>query len=149
MDLNEDEPDVDEGEANFVNDVLNDGGVIEGEGEAEFVNDVLNDGDVIEGEGEADFVNDGDVIEVEGVGNQDDGDVIEGEGVNHRNEAAGDVLNNEVADDGNVADDEGHLIVPKIRKRKPSERITKLKLKKAVFDKDGGGSTCSNPVNLE
>lgn len=130
QDLNEDEPNVDEGEANFVNDVLNDGGVIEGKGEA-------------------DFVNDGDVIEVEGVENQDDGDVIEGEGINHENEAAGDVLNNEVDDDGNVADDEGHLIVPKTRKRKPSERITKLKLKKAVFDKDGGGSTCSNPVNLE
>ncbi|CAH1421491.1 unnamed protein product [Lactuca virosa] len=130
MDLNEDEPDVDEGEADFVNDVLNDGGVIEGEGEA-------------------DFVNDGDVIEVEGGQNQDDGDVIEGEGVNHGNEVAGDVLNNEVVDDGNVADDEGHLIVPKTRKRKPSERITKLKIKKAVFDKDGGGSTCSNPVNLE
>nr|KAJ0211097.1 hypothetical protein LSAT_V11C400226380 [Lactuca sativa] len=117
MDLNKDEPDVDEGEADFVNDVLNDGCVIEGEGE--------------------------------GVENQDDGDVIEGEGVNHGNEAVGDVLNNEVADDGNVADDEGHLIVPKTRKRKPSERITKLKLKKAVFDKDGGGPTCSNPVNLE
>nr|KAJ0190145.1 hypothetical protein LSAT_V11C800408950 [Lactuca sativa] len=109
MDLNEDEPDVDEGEVDFVNDVLNDEG--------------------------------------EGVENQDDGDVIEGEGegVNDGNEAVDDVLNNKVADDGNKvadygneADDEGHLIVPKTRKRKPSETITKLKLKKAVFDKDGG-----------
>ena len=117
QDLNEDEPDVDEGEADFVNDVLNDGGVIEGEGE--------------------------------GVENQDDGDVIEGEGVNHGNEVVGDVLNNEVANVGNVADDEGHLIMPKTRKRKPPERITKLKLKKAVFNKDGGGFTCSDLVNLE
>ena len=113
-DLNEDEPDVDEGEADFVNDVLND------------------EGEVVDNQ------DDGDVIEGEGVENQDDGDVIEGEGVNHGNEAAGDVLNNEVADDGNVVDDEGHMIVPKTRKRKPLERITKLKLKKAVFDKDGG-----------
>ncbi|CAH1412800.1 unnamed protein product [Lactuca virosa] len=108
-----DEPDVDEGEADFLNDVLNDKG--------------------------------------EGVENQDDGDAIEGEceGINDENVVADDVLNNEVADDENEADDECHLILPKKRKRKPSERITKLKLKKAVFDKDGGGSTCSNPVNLE
>ncbi|CAH1425990.1 unnamed protein product [Lactuca virosa] len=90
--------------------------------------------------------------------NEDEPDVDEGEGegVNDGNEDANDVLNNEVADDGNKvvddgneADDEGHMIMPKTRKRKPSERITKLKLKKAVFDKDGGGSTCSNPLNLE
>nr|KAJ0206514.1 hypothetical protein LSAT_V11C500267720 [Lactuca sativa] len=64
--LNEDEPDVDEGEADFVNDVLND-----------------------EGEG-VDNQDDGDVIEGEGVENQDDGDVIEGEdeGVNGGNEGA-------------------------------------------------------------
>ncbi|CAH1453472.1 unnamed protein product [Lactuca virosa] len=58
-----------------------------------------------------------------------DVDEGEGEGVNDGNEVD-DVLNNE-------ADDEGHLIVPRMRKRIPSLRITKLKLKKTAFNKDG------------
>ncbi|CAH1420671.1 unnamed protein product [Lactuca virosa] len=101
MDLNEEDPDVDEGGGEFVNDVLNDEG--------------------------------------EGVENQDDGDVIkgEGEGVNDRNEVDDDVLNNEADDNGNEAPDEGHLIVPKTRKRKPSESITKLKLKRHFLIKMG------------
>nr|KAJ0223078.1 hypothetical protein LSAT_V11C200057480 [Lactuca sativa] len=35
------------------------------------------------------------------------------------------------------------------RKRKPSERILKLKLKKIVYDKDGGGSSATKPVKLD
>ncbi|KAI3674450.1 hypothetical protein L2E82_52274 [Cichorium intybus] len=51
-------------------------------------------------------------------------------------------------------EDQGHvvdapIIHKKIRARRPSERILKNKLKNPVFDKDGGGSTNDNPVDLE
>ncbi|KAL4579247.1 hypothetical protein LXL04_015385 [Taraxacum kok-saghyz] len=51
-------------------------------------------------------------------------------------------------DDADLGGDEAEK-VPMPRKRKPSEMIIKNKLKKAVFDKDGGGSSASNPVSLE
>ncbi|CAH1421942.1 unnamed protein product [Lactuca virosa] len=38
---------------------------------------------------------------------------------------------------------------PVHRKRKPSERILKLKLKKTVYDKDGSGSSATKPVKLD
>ncbi|CAH1427471.1 unnamed protein product [Lactuca virosa] len=38
---------------------------------------------------------------------------------------------------------------PMHRKRKPSERILKLKLKKTVYDKDGSGSSATKPVKLD
>lgn len=62
----------------------------------------------------------------------------------------------EVNDDGGQygdAADEGQQEVvvkgPKIKKRRPSERIMKQKLKKAVFDKDGRGASSDYPVDLE
>ena len=51
-------------------------------------------------------------------------------------------------DDADLGGDEAEQ-VPMPRKRKPSQRIIKNKLKKAVFDKDGGGSSAANPVSLE
>lgn len=50
---------------------------------------------------------------------------------------------------GNLADDEGHNDVPFRRKRNPSERIIKQKLKKIVYDKNGSTSSAANPINLE
>lgn len=44
---------------------------------------------------------------------------------------------------------QGIKFVPKMKKRKPSERIIKSKLKKAVYDKDGSGSSISQPLELE
>lgn len=130
QELNEEEHVVDEGEGGFLNDVLND--------EGQCVLNKGDDGGVVLVEGEADVVIEGEsgMLEVEG------DVVIEGEG---------NVLNdgNEADDDSNEANDEGHLILPKLRKRKSSMRITKLKLKNAVFNKDGGSLTCSNSVNLE
>ncbi|CAH1452322.1 unnamed protein product [Lactuca virosa] len=38
---------------------------------------------------------------------------------------------------------------PLVRKRKPSERIIKIKLKKAVHDPDGGGSTTGKAITLD
>ncbi|CAH1423663.1 unnamed protein product [Lactuca virosa] len=38
---------------------------------------------------------------------------------------------------------------PLVRKRKPSERIIKIKLKKAVHDPDGGGSTTEKALTLD
>lgn len=43
---------------------------------------------------------------------------------------------------------------PKVEKilkrlRKPSERIIKMKLKKPVYDEDGGGSSNDKPVNID
>ncbi|CAH1424816.1 unnamed protein product [Lactuca virosa] len=38
---------------------------------------------------------------------------------------------------------------PLVRKRKPSERIIKIKLKKAVHDPDGGGSTTEKTITLD
>ena len=55
----------------------------------------------------------------------------------------------EAGDEGNEADDEGVNNLPRIRRRRPSERILKKKLKKAVYDKDGGGSSAAKPVHLE
>ncbi|KAI3782267.1 hypothetical protein L2E82_12307 [Cichorium intybus] len=51
-------------------------------------------------------------------------------------------------------EDQGHVvdapvIHKKLKVRRPSERILKNKLKNPVFDKDGGGSTNDNPVDLE
>ncbi|CAH1416035.1 unnamed protein product [Lactuca virosa] len=77
------------------------------------------------------------IIEVDGGGEQKEGD-----------------------DDGHLGDDEGEQEeggddegpddVPRATKlRKPSERIILQKLKKTVFDKNGGGSSASNPVRLE
>ncbi|CAH1416339.1 unnamed protein product [Lactuca virosa] len=40
-------------------------------------------------------------------------------------------------------------VVGRPRKRKISERILKIKMKKAVYDKDGGGSSIEKHVNLE
>ncbi|CAI9281332.1 unnamed protein product [Lactuca saligna] len=40
-------------------------------------------------------------------------------------------------------------VVGRPRKRKISERNVKIKLKKVVYDKDGGGSSIEKPVNLE
>ncbi|CAH1431294.1 unnamed protein product [Lactuca virosa] len=89
--LNEEEHVVDEGEGDFLNDVIND------EGDGGGVVLVKGEGDVvIEGEGG--------MVEVEG-------DVV--------TEGEGNVLNdgNEVDDDSNEANDEGHLKLPKLRKR--------------------------------
>ncbi|XP_023736276.2 uncharacterized protein LOC111884187 [Lactuca sativa] len=66
----------------------------------------------------------------------------------------------EGGDDGHLGDDEGEQEergddegpddVPRLtRLRKPSERIILQKLKKTVLDKNGGGSSASNPVRLE
>ncbi|CAI9281009.1 unnamed protein product [Lactuca saligna] len=66
----------------------------------------------------------------------------------------------EGGDDGHLGDDEGEQEeggddegpndVPRVtRSRKPSVRIILQKLKKTVFDKNGGGSSASNPVRLE
>ncbi|KAL4586511.1 hypothetical protein LXL04_011147 [Taraxacum kok-saghyz] len=52
-------------------------------------------------------------------------------------------------EEGNEADDEGVNNLPRIRRRRPSERILKKKLKKAVYDKDGGGSSAAKPVHLD
>ena len=38
---------------------------------------------------------------------------------------------------------------PVHRKRKPPERILKLKLKKTVYDKDGSGSSATKLVKLD
>ncbi|CAH1422259.1 unnamed protein product [Lactuca virosa] len=49
-----------------------------------------------------------------------------------------------------LGDDEGHEVVPMVRRiRKTSERITRIKLRKGVCEKDGGGSSSVNPINLE
>ncbi|CAH1412942.1 unnamed protein product [Lactuca virosa] len=81
-----------------------------------------------------------------GGGDVDDGDGPEGDG-DEEGHGGGDV------DDGeeNQGDDEGHQVVPIVRKRtrKTSERITKIKLRKGVYDKDGGGSSSVKPINLE
>ncbi|KAI3724416.1 hypothetical protein L2E82_36191 [Cichorium intybus] len=58
-----------------------------------------------------------------------------------------------LVEDGNK-EDQGHVvdapvIHKKLKPRRPSERILKNKLKNPVFDKDGGGSTNDNPVDLE
>ncbi|KAI3788481.1 hypothetical protein L2E82_01249 [Cichorium intybus] len=45
-------------------------------------------------------------------------------------------------------DNEGVKNLPKM-KRKASERILKMKLKKVVYDADGGGSNSTTPVILE
>lgn len=77
--------------------------------------------------------------------------VIEGEG-NVVNNGVDDVLKDRecnVLNDGNEANDDGHMVMPKMRKRNPSERISKLKHKKTMFDKDVGGSTCSYLVILK
>nr|KAJ0188350.1 hypothetical protein LSAT_V11C900483110 [Lactuca sativa] len=88
------------------------------------------------GEGDGEAVGDGD--EGHGAGDVDDGDGPEG-GV----EELGD-------DGGNQGDDEGHEVVPLVRRiRKTSERITKITLRKGVYDKDGGGSSFVKPINLE
>lgn len=52
-------------------------------------------------------------------------------------------------DDGNIDFIEDTQVVGRPRKRKISERIVKIKLKKAVYDKDGRGSSIKKPVNLE
>ncbi|CAH1453032.1 unnamed protein product [Lactuca virosa] len=53
-------------------------------------------------------------------------------------------------DEENQGDDEGHEVVPMVRRtRKTSKRITKIKLRKGVYDKDGGGSSSVKPINLE
>ncbi|CAH1445640.1 unnamed protein product [Lactuca virosa] len=51
--------------------------------------------------------------------------------------------------DGEIDFIEDTQVVGRPRKRKISERIVKIKLKKAVYDKDGRGSSIKKPVNLE
>lgn len=81
---------------------------------------------------------------------EDDGQADDGECVSNENE---EVYVDKAEEDGGLADDEGngtkqpHLAVK--RRRKPSERILKKKLKNVVFDKDGGGMSAANPVSLE
>ncbi|CAH1415993.1 unnamed protein product [Lactuca virosa] len=81
-----------------------------------------------------------------GGGDVDDGDGPEGDS-DEEGHGGGDV------DDGeeNQGDDEGHQVVPMVRRRtrKTSERITKIKLRKGVYDKDGGGFSSIKPINLE
>ncbi|CAH1450973.1 unnamed protein product [Lactuca virosa] len=89
-------------------------------------------------------VGDGDE-EGHGGGDVDDGDGPEGDadGPEGGVEELGD-------DEENQGDDEGHEVVPMVRRtRKTSERITKIKLRKGVYDKDGGGSSSIKPINLE
>lgn len=50
--------------------------------------------------------------------------------------------------DGGIATDVP-IIRTKLKPRKPSERIIKIKLRNLVFDKDGCGSKQDKPVNLE
>ncbi|CAI9271322.1 unnamed protein product [Lactuca saligna] len=52
-------------------------------------------------------------------------------------------------DDGNIDFIEDTQVVGRPRKRKISERIVNIKLKKAVYDKDGRGSSIKKPVNLD
>ena len=61
------------------------------------------------------------------------------------------VLNDDEGDDYRVdaGDDEVPIHLMGGRKRRPSERIIRNKLKKGVYDKDGGGSSAANPVALE
>ncbi|CAI9298920.1 unnamed protein product [Lactuca saligna] len=51
----------------------------------------------------------------------------------------------------NQGDDERHQVVLKVRRRtrKNSERITKIKLRKGVYDKYGDGTSSVKPINLE
>nr|KAJ0195216.1 hypothetical protein LSAT_V11C700376260 [Lactuca sativa] len=88
-------------------------------------------------------VGDGDE-EIHGGGDVDDGDGPEGYG----DRPEGGV--EELGDDEENQDDDGHEVVPMVRRtRKTSDRITKIKLRKGVYDKDGGGSSYVNPINLE
>ncbi|CAH1435828.1 unnamed protein product [Lactuca virosa] len=89
-------------------------------------------------------VGDGDE-EGHGGGDVDDGDGPEGDvdGPECGVEELGD-------DEENQGDDEGHEVVPMVRRtRKTSERITKIKLRKGVYDKDGGRSSSVKPIKLE
>ncbi|CAH1427468.1 unnamed protein product [Lactuca virosa] len=84
----------------------------------------------------------------DGDGPEGDADGPEG-GVEEANGLEGGV--EELGDDEeNQGDDEGHEVVPMVRRtRKTSERITKIKLRKGVYDKDGGGSSSVKAINLE
>ncbi|KAL4589576.1 hypothetical protein LXL04_002484 [Taraxacum kok-saghyz] len=61
------------------------------------------------------------------------------------------VLNDDEGDDYGVdaGGDEVPIHLMGGRRRRPSARIIQNKLKKAVYDKDGGGSSAANPVALE
>lgn len=109
----------------------------------DFIDDHQYDDDVDMDDG-AEGVRDVD----DGVGGGDD----EGEGaadIDDSNGAQGDG-DNMGEDDRNRDDDEGHDVIPVVKRtRKTSERITKIKLRKGVYNKDGGGSSSTNPVTLE
>ncbi|XP_023733915.1 pheromone-processing carboxypeptidase KEX1-like [Lactuca sativa] len=81
-----------------------------------------------------------------GGGDVDDGDGPKDDG-DEESHGGGDV------DDGeeNQGDDEGHQVVPMVRRRtrKTSERITKIKLRKGVYEKYGDGFSSVKPMNLE
>ncbi|CAI9287757.1 unnamed protein product [Lactuca saligna] len=88
-------------------------------------------------------VGDGDE-EGHGSGDVDDGDGLEGDGVGPEGGVE------ELGDNEENQDDDGHEVVPMVRRtRKTSGRITKIKLRKGVYDKDGGGYSYVKSINLE
>nr|KAJ0222047.1 hypothetical protein LSAT_V11C200077240 [Lactuca sativa] len=88
-------------------------------------------------------IGDGDE-EGHGGGDVDDGDGPEGDGDGPEGGVE------ELGDDEENQDDDGHEVVPMVRRtRKTSDRITKIKLSKGVYDKNGGGSSSGKPINLE
>nr|KAJ0198598.1 hypothetical protein LSAT_V11C700365680 [Lactuca sativa] len=87
-------------------------------------------------------VSDGDEEGYSG-GDEDDGDGLEGNGDGPEGgvEELGD-------DEENQGDDEGHEVVPMVRRTRKTSRITKIKLRKGVYDKDGGGSSSVKRINF-
>ncbi|CAH1421897.1 unnamed protein product [Lactuca virosa] len=78
----------------------------------------------------------------------DDVEVFVDDEVNDGGVDAGKEVVVEGVDEGQEEDDGvSNLLV--CRKRKPSDRILKLKLKKIVYDKDGSGSSATKHVKLD